>query len=207
MKKYFFRLTALLISLYPLSIFSQINPEQSNSRLLTAWQKMIPRYAKIQFAGGMGLLSAGVGWNYGHNKSWETEVLWGFVPTFSNDETKITMTLRENYIPWSVRLGRGWSLQPLSCGIYMNTVFDGNFWIKEPLRYPSGYYSFSTKIRTHAYLGQRISFYDKKLTRRTMSLFYELSTCDLYIINACSNRYVRLSDILSLSFGFRIQLI
>ena len=207
MKKYFFNFFVLLIFVYPSTVVAQTETEQTNTRLLTAWQKMIPRYAKMQFAGGMGLLSAGIGWNYGHNKNWETEVLWGFVPSFSDDRTKITMTLRENYVPWSVRFGKRSSLQPLSCGIYVNTIFDGNLWVKEPIKYPNGYYWFSTKIRTHIHLGQRISFYDKKITHRTMSLFYELSTCDLYILNAFSNRYIRLSDILNLSFGFRIQLI
>ena len=125
MKKFFSNLLLILFSIYPLKLLAQTETDHTNERLLTAWQKMIPRYTKIQFAGGMGLLSAGVGWNYGHNKSWETEVLWGFVPSFSNDRTKLTMTLRENYVPWSVRLGKGWSLQPLSCGIYINTIFDG----------------------------------------------------------------------------------
>lgn len=120
MKKFFSNLLLILFSIYPLKLLAQTETDHTNERLLTAWQKMIPRYTKIQFAGGMGLLSAGVGWNYGHNKSWETEVLWGFVPSFSNDRTKLTMTLRENYVPWSVRLGKGWSLQPLSCGIYQH---------------------------------------------------------------------------------------
>ena len=156
---------------------------------------------------GWGCFRQARAWNYGHNKSWETEVMLGFVPSFSNDRTKLTMTLRENYVPWSVRLGENWSLQPLSCGIYINTIFDGNLWIKEPKKYPNGYYWFSTKIRNHIQFGQRISFHDKKFTHRTVSFFYELSTCDLYILNACTNKYVRFSDILSLSFGIRIQLI
>lgn len=207
MKKFFFNILTILLSIYPFRLFAQTEIEKPDERLLSIWQKMIPRYTKIQYAGGMGLLSAGAGWNYGHNKSWETEVMLGFVPSFSNERTKITMTLRENYVPWSVKLGDNWSLQPLSCGIYINTIFDGNLWIKEPKKYPNGYYWFSTKIRTHVQLGQRISFYDKNFTHRVLSFFYELSTCDLYILNACTNRYIKLSDILSLSFGFRIQLI
>ena len=87
MKKFFSNLLLILFSIYPLKLLAQTETDHTNERLLTAWQKMIPRYTKIQFAGGMGLLSAGVGWNYGHNKSWETEVLWGFVPSFSNDIT------------------------------------------------------------------------------------------------------------------------
>ena len=98
MKAFFSNLLLILFSIYPLKLLAQTETDHTNERLLTAWQKMIPRYTKIQFAGGMGLLSAGVGWNYGHNKSWETEVLWGFVPSFSNDRTKLTMTLRENYV-------------------------------------------------------------------------------------------------------------
>lgn len=35
----------------------------------------------------------------------------------------MTMTLKQNYIPWSIWLGKDFSLEPLTTGIYFNTVF------------------------------------------------------------------------------------
>lgn len=70
----------------------------------------------------------------------------------------MTMTLKQNYIPWSIWLGKDFSLEPLTTGIYFNTVFSDDFWTSEPERYPRGYYGFSTRIRTHIFLGQRVRF-------------------------------------------------
>ena len=38
------------------------------------------------------------------------------------------------------------------------TGFSDDFWTSEPERYPRGYYGFSTRIRTHIFLGQRVRF-------------------------------------------------
>ena len=45
----------------------------------TRWDRLVPQYGKIQFAGNMGLLSFGFGWDYGKNGQWETDLLFGFV--------------------------------------------------------------------------------------------------------------------------------
>ena len=34
------------------------------------WNKIIPRYAKVQFAGGLGVVSWGVGCGYGKKRQW-----------------------------------------------------------------------------------------------------------------------------------------
>lgn len=36
------------------------------------WERIIPTHAKIQYAGNMGLLSFGTGWDYGKRNQWET---------------------------------------------------------------------------------------------------------------------------------------
>lgn len=52
------------------------------------------------------------------------------------------MTLKENFIPWSIYLKRGWAVEPLSVGLYFNTVFGPEFWRSQPARYPDSYYPF-----------------------------------------------------------------
>lgn len=175
-----------------------------------AWGVLIPTHFKVQYAGGMGLLSAGIGWDYGKHGQWETDLLFGFIAKHSSRSAKMTMTLKQNFIPWSLYLGKGVSLEPLSTGIYFNTVFGSDFWSRQPERYPSGYYTFSTRIRTHAFIGQRWRFDisdSKRKFFKAISLFYELSSSDLYIITAVQNHHtLSLDDYLRLSFGLKFDI-
>lgn len=70
------------------------------------WERIIPTHAKIQYAGNMGLLSFGTGWDYGKRNQWETDILLGFIPKYSSKKTKVTMTLKQNYMPWSINIGK-----------------------------------------------------------------------------------------------------
>lgn len=178
-------------------------------RYRRAWEALIPTHTKLQYAGGMGLLSWGVGWDYGKRGEWETDLLLGFIPRYSSKHFKMTLTLKQNYIPWSVFLGKAFSLEPLACGIYFNTVFSDNFWTQEPERYPRGYYGFSTRIRTHLFVGQRIRFDVPDRYRKfskSITAFYEISSCDLYVVSAFTNSYLKPADYLRLSFGLKFQI-
>lgn len=172
------------------------------------WNKLIPTHNVIQYAGNMGMFSLGTGWDYGKRDQWETNLLFGFIPKHDSDRTKMTMTLKQSYIPWSLELQDKFSVEPLSCGIYFNTVFGHEFWVNEPSRYPEGYYGFSSKIRTHIFLGQRLTYNidkERRFMAKSISLFYELSTCDLLIISRVTNTYLKARDYLSLSFGIKLQ--
>ncbi|GAE18905.1 hypothetical protein [Bacteroides pyogenes] len=177
-------------------------------RFRRKWEQLIPTHSKVQFAGNMGLLSYGMGWDYGKRSQWETDLLLGFIPKYSSKRPKLTMTLKQNYMPWSVGLGERFSAEPLACGLYMNTVFGHEFWVREPERYPKGYYGFSSKIRFHIFVGQRLT-YDIdpqwRFMAKSVTFFYEISTCDLYLVSAATNSYLRPRDYLSLSFGLKFQ--
>ena len=139
----------------------------------------------------------------------ETDMLLGIVPRNANDHANVTFTLKQNYFPWNIDLGEKVSFEPLCCGIYVNFLFDRDFWAKQPNKYPPGYYWFSTRIRNHIFIGERITL---KLNpnsswHKSISFFYELSTCDLYIINAIGNSYLKPKDYLSLSFGVKLQIL
>lgn len=174
-----------------------------------AWGALIPTHFKLQYAGGMGMLSAGIGWDYGKRGQWETDLLFGFIAKHSSRRAKMTMTLKQNFIPWSVYLGKGFSLEPLTTGIYFNTVFGSEFWNHQPDRYPSGYYTFSTRIRTHVFIGQRWRFdipHSRRNFFKSVSVFYELSSSDFYIITAARNHSLSPADYLRLSFGLKCDI-
>ena len=104
---------------------SQPEPSRYDKRVLRYrkhWAALIPTQFVIQNAGNMGVISAGIGWHYGKQRQWETHLLWGYIPKHQSTRGKLTMTLKENYIPWSIDLKRGWSIEPLSASIYLNTT-------------------------------------------------------------------------------------
>jgi hypothetical protein len=170
----------------------------------------VPSQLVIQNAGNMGVVSAGVGWNYGKRRYWETQLLLGYIPEHQSNKNKMTITLKENFLPWHIRIGHLCSIEPFEASIYLNTVYGHEFWRSQPSRYPDGYYDFlSTKFRFNAAIGQRVTWQMGSKGRhsgQSVSLFYEISSCDLYIRSKCLDSSVSLSDILGLSVGVKLQM-
>ena len=175
------------------------------------WAELIPTQFIMQYAGNMGFMSIGIGWDYGKHKQWETNLMFGYLPKISSHRGKLTMTLKENYLPWSMYLKQGWILEPLSCGLYLNTVFGSEFWDNQPSRYPDKYYEpLNTKVRIHVFLGQRITKIipaNKRKFLKSISAFYEVSACDLYLRLLVMEKKVRLQDIMCLSVGIKMQIL
>ena len=172
------------------------------------WASLIPTLGVVQTCGNMGLMSVGIGWDYGKRRQWETQLLVGWIPKFDSNGSKITLTLKENYIPWSVYMKKGWSFEPLECSIYFNTVFGHDFWTKQPTRYESGYYPFSTRIRPNLALGERVTKYipdNKRKFVKRISVFYELGTNDIYFMRLYRSGTGHFWDLFGLSLGAQVQ--
>ena len=185
--------------------------DRRKHRRLDYWSEGIPTQFIMQYAGNMGFMSIGIGWDYGKHKQWETNLMFGYLPKISSHRGKLTMTLKENYLPWSMYLKQGWMLEPLSCGLYLNTVFGSEFWDNQPSRYPDKYYEpLNTKVRIHVFLGQRITKIipaNKRKFLKSISAFYEVSACDLYLRLLVMEKKVRLQDIMCLSVGIKMQIL
>ena len=174
------------------------------------WEALIPTHTKIQFAGNMGLLSLGTGWDYGKRNQWETDVFLGVLPKYQSDCTKLTFTLKQNYIPWSLQIKESrFSAEPLTCGMYFNTVFGDEFWVKNRIVIRKA--TTVSRPKYHPCFSRTAHPYDidprRRFTAKAITLFYEISTCDLYIVSAFTNKYLKPKDYLSLSFGVKLQLL
>lgn len=172
------------------------------------WDLLIPTSGIIQTCGNMGIVSLGIGWEYGKHSQWETQLLLGFIPRFDSSNSKMTLTLKENYIPWRCSLGRRWSFEPLECSVYFNTVFGHDFWTKQPTKYESGYYPFSTRIRPNLALGERFKYVvprNKRKYIKSITMFYELGTNDIYFMRFYRNGNAGFWDVFGLSLGVKLQ--
>lgn len=208
------RIGGLLFCLVGLIAVRAQGEEQSDrhlrklERYQQGWNRLVPRYAKIQYAGSMGLVSTGIGWDYGRRKQWETDFFLGYLPRFDGDKRHVTMTLKENYIPWRLNIGQSrWRVEPFTASLYINKIFGDEFWTRDPERYPSkSYYGVATNLRFDIAFGQGISMKIKPVgLSQRIKLFYEFATNDLYLISYLTNRYLRVSDIFNLSLGIKFQ--
>lgn len=220
MKSYIFKVIATVVILF--SIISSVSATEYKNdtiqetkydrrvnKYYKRWLALIPKQMVLQYAGNMGILSGGIGWNYGKHKQWETQFLLGFINRFESHRPKMTVTLKQNYIPWRVDLGKNWILEPLECGIYFNSILGEEFWNKQPKKYPKRYYWFSTKIRPNIFLGQRITKkipHDNRKFIKSCTFFYELSSPEIYLIEWYCNSYLKFTDVFSLSLGIKVQI-
>ena len=188
--------------------------ERNLERKQKIWASLIPTHFLIQNAGNMGVISAGIGWSYGKNRKWETDLLFGYIPRHDSSRGKLTTTLKGNYIPWRIDLNPKssaekwhWKFEPLTASLYLNTVYGHEFWKSQPSRYPDKYYEFmSTKFRLNVAFGQRITLKiaeNKRKRHNRISLFYEVGTTDLYIRSLFQGQDVSIGDILGLSLGVK----
>lgn len=172
------------------------------------WDVLIPTSGVIQVCGNMGIVSMGIGWAYGKRRQWETQLLLGYIPKFDSDDEKWTLTLKQNFIPWKKPMGKGWTFEPLECSLYFNTVFGHDFWTKQPTKYESGYYPFSTRIRPNLAFGERFKYdipHNKRKCIKSITFFYELGTNEIYALRFFRNGNAGFWDVFGLSLGVKVQ--
>lgn len=175
-------------------------------RIHRRWNAMVPNLSIFQYAGDIGMLSIGTGWDYGRRNQWETYLMLGYTPRHNTPDEYFTLSLKETYTPWTISLWRDARLTPLFVSLTVSTLLNGEFWVKNPSRYPSGYYSFSSKIRFHIGLGQKIRF--SNLQHRShwfkdVAFYYEVSSSDMYIFQKIRNKSIPLGDIICLAVGIQ----
>ena len=215
-KGYFISIVSLLLVLAPIVTYGRgtaefVGRDARANMQYDGWARMIPTHAKMQYAGGMGLLSIGAGWDYGRRGQWETDAMVGFLPEhYADGQTSLTFTLKQNYIPWSIRTTRWLDVEPFTCGAYMNVISGAEFWDKEPGHYPGGnkgYYKFSSRTRFHIYVGQRLTLLAPSTsTLQSITLYYEFSVNDLMLVSGINNRTLELSDMVHFSVGAKMHL-
>ena len=81
--------------------------------------------------------------------------------------------------------------------------------MRESDKYPGdSYYGFTSRLRTHLYVGQRFTYYLKNDSLlRHITLYYELSANDHDIVAKCGNKSLDLSEIVYFSVGIKFQLL
>lgn len=164
---------------------------------------LLPDQARLQFAGAIGLLSAGAGYAFADRRL-ELDVLLGWVPGSLADVDLVTLTGKVTYLPWRIGLPRGWRLRPVTAAFAVTYTFGDRFFLRSPSKYPSGYAPLPTALRASVALGATIGRPVWRL--RELALSVELVAVDVPLAYWISNRGpVDASDVISLALGVRAE--
>lgn len=188
------------------AVFLVLGTQAKAQELKETAFKIVPSHWSAQFAGAMGVVAAGPGWDYGRKERWSTEFLLGYVPKYDTEKVKFTLNIRQTYTPWSIPLTDQLRLHPLRTGVFINTTIGKEFWLSSPEKYPNDYYTFSTKIRWNIFVGQELSVRLKSKRLESLRFFYDVHTSDLHVMSRVQNRYLAERNYLGLALGAKLQL-
>ena len=178
------------IFIIPLLTFGQ--PVKKNS-----W--VVPHHAKLQFAGTIGFLSGGFGYESANTKL-QYDFFYGHVPEKFGGVAIHSVTGKLTWIIISEQLKKELRIDPLTTGFLVNYTFGKQYFLFKTPNYPSFYYGFPTAAHFGILIGSSIK-------KNKLGLYYELGTHvkDLasYVTNTRTLDFV---DILNIAIGARIEL-
>ncbi len=165
-----------------------------------------PFFLTLHLAGGTGLVALGGGVRVARERL-EPEVLVGYLPRrLSGTKALAIFTLKTTYLPWTPQLGDPrWQAAPLTLGARVTYTTGQQFFLTAASsgRYRPGYYWWSSAVRAGLLVGTRLS-YQPPGSWRT-ALYSELSTNDLHLVSAFTNRTLALPEILTLGGGVKVR--
>jgi hypothetical protein len=152
----------------------------------------------LQFAGGIGKYSLGVGYSV-FKKKGNVDVHLGYVPLdIGNNLVTSTLKLTMDAFSFSYKK---FTFYPFQYGVNLNYTFGNRFYVYESRKF----YPFQTAIRPSLVLACSVKKTFEKGTVRNLSLFLEASSNDFYLITYFSNKVIPFSEIIVLGTGLRME--
>ncbi|MBU3926670.1 MAG: hypothetical protein KKB74_02610 [Bacteroidetes bacterium] len=187
-----------------LCILIFINHTQAQSHVgKYGW--LLPDYVKLQYAGGIGFLSAGVGYTFVHQRI-DATFFYGYVPKgiAIDDLSSVSLQFTAKLI--RIRLSENYQLLPLNFGWFIHHTFGSEYWIKLPSHYPPEYYWWSPGRNAGIFIGGELK--TKWLAWKTpasgIAVYARIGTRGLYLASKVGNSSIPITDIIELGFGIAL---
>jgi len=184
----------------PKSIAQKNTPKDTSK-----YSMLIPDYMKLQYAGGIGFMSAGVGYTFFKDRL-DVTMFYGYVPkTFGiTDLQSISLQLTVKLLKYKIY--DNIEILPLNFGWYAHHTFGSEFWITLPDKYSKGYYWWSPGRNAGIFVGGELK--TKLLASGSpasgTAFYFRVGSRGLYIASKAGNSTIPLSDIIELGFGVAI---
>ena len=160
----------------------------------------VPDYVKAQFAGNIGLVSVGAGYQL-FDKVLYTELLYGFVPKSASKADNIHLITIKNTFPlYRKKIGENLTITPIA-GIATTLDIGTNSFTTLPSKYPEGYY-FPTAVHFTLFGGALVhKDFKKPKIFKGVDFYLEFGTVETYLWYALATKEVNLIDVFSADIG------
>lgn len=181
-----------------LLFFTQLYAQEPRLTKEKSWY--IPNYAKVQFAGNIGFISAGVGYQI-FNKVLYSELLYGYVPeSISEAESIHLITIKNTFPIFRKEIGKNLTISPIA-GFTTSLEIGTNTFTTLPGKYPDGYY-IPNAFHFTLFGGVMVhkNFISSKIIKG-VDFYIETGTVETYLWYAITSKDVNLNDVFSLDIG------
>ncbi|MCK4464771.1 MAG: hypothetical protein KAU83_03585 [Bacteroidales bacterium] len=182
-----------------IAIVSVANLAYSNDTLSIkekSWY--VPDYAKLQFAGNIGFLSFGIGYEL-FKKHLQSDIFYGYVPNFIGGATIHTISQKNTFVLYEYERNR-YIISP-TAGFSTNFETGNNSFLLLPDKYPKGYY-LTNAIHFTLFIGGKIHWAPKKQSKiKGLDFYVELGTVGTYLWYKILSKEIKMKDISSLALG------
>ncbi|HEU4469543.1 MAG TPA: hypothetical protein VFR58_00545 [Flavisolibacter sp.] len=167
--------------------------------------RALPDHFKVQFAGGIGFLSAGAGYSSRDGKV-DADLFYGYVPKSIGGITIHTLTAKLTYSPIKPLQYGHFKVKPFSTGALVNYSFGKQYFGFRPDNYPYDFYKFPTSLYLGAFVGGELFRQtEKSKPFSRIGLYYELVTFDRLLLSYINNRRaLSITDVFSLAIGVKL---
>jgi len=171
----------------------------------TRFGKFVPDYLKLQYAGGIGFMSAGLGYTFVDHRI-DVSFFYGYVPNWFTVDDLHSVSLQFTAKLIRIKTKSNIEILPLNIGWYLHHTFGNEYWVKLPDNYPKDYYWWSPGRNAGVFLGGEIK--TKILANKTpasgLAFYARIGTRGLYLASKIGNSSIPVTDIVELGFGIAL---
>jgi len=186
-------------------LFTELSFASTVTRKDTTLMRFVPDYVKLQFAGGIGFISPGVGYSF-FNSKLDISLFYSYIPYKFTVDDLHSISLQFTGKLLKYKLNDNIQVLPLNIGFFTHHTFGSEYWVRLPDNYPKGYYWWYPGINAGVFLGGEIK--TKLLSSKTpasgTAFYIRMGTRGLYVTSKAGNSSVPFRDILEFGFGIAI---
>lgn len=165
----------------------------------------VPNHIVVQYAGGFGFLSAGLGFDFSSDKI-ALDILVGYLPKSIGGIDIWAIGAKSVYKPWQISIGKNMSIVPVNIGVFtIHAIGKQYSKIKHSNYYPKGYYWWPSNTRIGPTIGQNyyFSILKQKGEIKTLEIYWDFSADDFGIYSYFDNKTVKLKNIFFFDIGIK----
>lgn len=164
----------------------------------------VPDYYKIQFAGNIGFISIGTGYEI-FNNCLQSDILFGYVPESIGNTTVYTITQKNTFLIHNLKLNNNFEISPI-IGFAISYETGNNSWLFLPDKYPDGYYS-TNAFHFPLFAGAKIKkTFSKDSKIKSIEFNAEVGTIGTYLYYSIINSVIKCNEITSLALVFTFKI-